>query len=105
MVPRQYKEAKTKMSSKIVDVLKHCKQTRFGRTVGVLDQHNRFGKNEKCEYQTQADKWTTNTQDSSSSSFSSSSMVTTVPSFSSDSSFNSSVPWNSPIFDNHNIKK
>merc|ERR1711892_287632 len=101
MVPRQYKQAKTKMSSKIVDVLKQCKQTRFGRTIGVLDQQNRFGKNEKCEYQTQADKWTSNAQDSSSSS----SMVTTVPAFSSDSSFNSAVPWNSPIFDSHNIKK
>merc|ERR1712224_95992 len=54
VIPLQTKTIlNTKMSSKISEVLKHCKQNRLGRAIGVLDQQNRFGKLDQPQYQTQ----------------------------------------------------
>merc|ERR1712117_88829 len=83
---------KTKMSSKISEVLKHCKQNRLGRAIGVLDQQNRFGKIEPPQYQThhqmhqtQGTTWPEEEKDLSGS----------FQSFTTDTSLNYSLPWNS----------
>jgi len=86
------------MSSKISEVLKHCKQNRLGRAISVLDNHNRFGKSDQLQcqthhqiHQTQGGTWEGGEKEFSSFHFG--------PSFSTGTSTNSSLAWNSSRMD------